>query len=624
MKRTLIMSISRRGWSRIAIALVTLTLLAVAQGSFAIPQALAIVAPTATTGAAQLVQYASATVTGTVNPNASATTYHFEYGTTSAYGMQTSSTSAGAGTAAVAVQQPLTGLAANTTYHYRLVAVSSGGTVDGKDAAFATPATPAPAASTSAATAVSSAAATLHGNVNPEGVPTDYYFQYGTTAAYGGKTATQSAGSGTATQAVAYSVTGLAASTTYHYRLVAASAGGTVVGGDLTVTTTKVPAPAVATAGATSVATTTAVVNGTINPEGTATSYYFQYGTTSGYGHNTTVRSAGSGTISAAVSQSLSGLAARTTYHYRLVAASAGGTVAGRDATFATIATAAPTVTTGVAGAVSTTTANLTGSVDPHGVATTYYFQYGTKSLTARTPVASAGAGTATVGVSASLAKLVPGTSYVYRLVAVGASTAIGATRSFTTAKIPPGLSLSATANPVSAGASVTFDGTLSGTGVGVRSVALEVEPYPYTGGFTQFGAAELTSASGTFSFTLPSLTVNTMVRAVTVGGSPALVTAVISEKAFVQISLHLRRHGRSARFSGQIAPAGAPVQIRIQRRFRGHWVTIVRTTTHPISAALAAYARTIARPHTGRYRVVAHVLDGSLLSARSRVVTVH
>jgi hypothetical protein len=77
-------------------------------------------------------------------------------------------------------------------------------------------------------------------------------------------------------------------------------------------------------------------------------------------------------------------------------------------------------------------------------------------------------------------------------------------------------------------------------------------------------------------------------------------------------------------RFSGQIAPAGAPVQIQIQRRFRGRWVTIVRTTTHRISSRLAAYAHTIAQPHSGRYRVVAHVRNGSLLSSHSRVVTLH
>jgi hypothetical protein len=615
-------NINRRVWSYIAIGLAAVVVLWVSQGSLAVPQALAATAPTATTGAAQQVEYASATVTATVNPNGSATSYYFEYGTTSAYGMQTSSASAGSGTSGVAEQQPLTGLAASTTYDYRVVAVSAGGTVEGSNATFTTPKTPAPMPTTSAATALTSAAATLNGSVNPEGVPTTYYFQYGTTAAYGSKTATQSAGSASTAQTVATNVSGLAATTTYHYRLVAVSAGGTVVGGDLTFTTSKLPVPAVGTGLATGVTTATAVLNGTVNPEGLATSYYFQYGTTSGYGHNTATHSAGSGTGSTAASQSLSGLAARTTYHYRIVAVNAGGTVDGKDATFVT--TGAPTVTTGAASAVTTTTATLTGSVDPHGIATTYHFEYGTKSPSTHTAVASAGAGSATVAVSAPLSKLAPGTTYVYRLVAVGAATATGATRSFTTAKIAPALSLRSTANPVTAGAGVTFDGTLSGTGVGVRTVALEIEPYPYTGGFKQFGATEQTNASGTFTFTLPALNVNTLVRAVAVGGSPSLVSAAIAEKAVVRINMHVRRYGRSVRFSGQIAPAGAPVQIQIQRRFKGRWVTIVRTTTHRISARLAAYGHTIAQPHSGRYRVVAHVRNGSLLSGRSRVVTLH
>ena len=67
-----------------------------------------------------------------------------------------------------------------------------------------------------------------------------------------------------------------------------------------------------------------------------------------------------------------------------------------------------------------------------------------------------------------------------------------------------------------------------------------------------------------------------------------------------MRISLLVRHYGRAVRFSGQIGPAGAPVQIQIQRRFRGRWVTIVRTTTHPISARLAAWAHTIAQPHSG------------------------
>ena len=42
--------------------------------------------------------YGSATLTGTVNPNASDTSYYFQYGLTKGYGGQTAITDAGAGT----------------------------------------------------------------------------------------------------------------------------------------------------------------------------------------------------------------------------------------------------------------------------------------------------------------------------------------------------------------------------------------------------------------------------------------------------------------------------------------------------------------------------------------------
>ena len=595
--------------------------LALAVAALSASQALATAAPAATTGPAQQVQFASATVSGTVNPSGAATSYYFEYGSTSAYGVQTSPTSAGAGTANVAVQQTLSGLTASTTYHYRLVATSPGGTSYGQDATFATTPTPAPAVTTGTATSVSFASASLTGSVDPEGVPTTYYFQYGDTLAYGAKTAVESAASGTASQAVSAPIAGLASATTYHYRLVATSAGGTVVGADATLTTTKTPPPLAATAAATAVGTTSATLNATVNPNGVASNYYFEYGTTSSYGRSTPSQSAGSGTAAASYRAALNGLVPGTTYHYRVVAVSAGGTVDGRDATLATAKTPAPTVVSGAASAVTTTTASLAGTIDPHGIATTYYFLYGTKSPTTRTPTASAGAGTATVAVSAALANLVPGTTYSYRLVGAGASTVTGSIGHFTTAKIPASLSLTPTPSLVAAGAGLTVKGMLSGTGVGIRTVALQVEPYPYRGGFTTVGVPEQTSASGAFTLTLPDLDVNTMVRAVTISGSPSLATSATLVRVVVRVGVQVRRHGRSVRFSGLVAPAGAPVQIQIQRRFRGAWITIVRTTTHRTRRG-ASYAHTIRSAHAGRYRIVAHVRNASLLSGRSRVVT--
>ena len=79
---------------------------------------------------------AAATVTGTVNPNARATTAHFEYGTTAQYGSSTPDTAVPAGVEAVAVSADLPGLAAGTTYHVRLVATNADGTGTSTDASF--------------------------------------------------------------------------------------------------------------------------------------------------------------------------------------------------------------------------------------------------------------------------------------------------------------------------------------------------------------------------------------------------------------------------------------------------------------------------------------------------------
>ena len=60
-------------------------------------------------------------------------------------------------------------------------------------------------------------------------------------------------------------------------------------------------------------------VSGSVNPNGTSTSWYVEYGTASSYGSKTSSTSAGSGTSPVGVSANLTGLHAGTTYHYRFV-----------------------------------------------------------------------------------------------------------------------------------------------------------------------------------------------------------------------------------------------------------------------------------------------------------------
>jgi predicted lipoprotein with Yx(FWY)xxD motif len=109
---------------------------------------------------------------GTVYPYGYDTTWHFEYGTTTAYSQSAPIPDADAGTAfSVPVSQTITGLEPNTTYHYRLVSNSSfEGVGDGADSTFstaegtATGQTPAPGGGTTETTGGSGETATVTGN----------------------------------------------------------------------------------------------------------------------------------------------------------------------------------------------------------------------------------------------------------------------------------------------------------------------------------------------------------------------------------------------------------------------------------------------------------------------------
>ncbi|HXB65114.1 MAG TPA: fibronectin type III domain-containing protein [Solirubrobacteraceae bacterium] len=94
--------------------------------------------PTATTTGAWGETATSAKVSGTVNPQGVATTYHIDYGLTSGYEAATSEKSAGSGTSPISVSATLTGLKPGTTYHYRVVATTSTGNAIGVDKTFKT------------------------------------------------------------------------------------------------------------------------------------------------------------------------------------------------------------------------------------------------------------------------------------------------------------------------------------------------------------------------------------------------------------------------------------------------------------------------------------------------------
>jgi hypothetical protein len=187
--------------------------------------------PQATTGSAKDVGRTDATLTATVTPRGAATSVRFDLGTSGSYGLQSASKDAGGGTDPVSVEIPVQGLTPNTTYHFRVVATSEGGTVNGADATFRTAATvTAPAVSTGGVSDVGTTAATLSAAVNPHGAATTYRWEWGTTTRLGTVTPDASLGASTRTSTVRARIGGLSAGKKYYYRVVASNSAGTTRG----------------------------------------------------------------------------------------------------------------------------------------------------------------------------------------------------------------------------------------------------------------------------------------------------------------------------------------------------------------------------------------------------------
>jgi len=178
--------------------------------------------------------------------------------------------------------------------------------------------------------------------------------------------------------------------------------------------------PSVVTGSASHIADTSALLQGTVNPNGNATTYYFQWGLTTSYGVNGNAQSAGSGTKAVAVHETAADLIPGTVYHFRLVATNHYGTTLGADHTFTTAGHPPPDVATGPATNISQTGATLTGVVNPHGQTTSWTFQFGPDTNYGySTNGGSLSASSSATNVSTVLSlPLKPGTIYHYRLLA--------------------------------------------------------------------------------------------------------------------------------------------------------------------------------------------------------------
>jgi hypothetical protein len=197
--------------------------------------------------------------------------------------------------------------------------------------------TPPPGAETLEATELTGDAALLNANIKPEYFDTRVAFKYGLTADYGKTTDAEIVWKSSQWTPFSQKITGLTPHTTYHYRVIAKNDMGTTVGEDMTFDTPALGMPTAITLDATNLTTTSATLNGTIDPHGITAYGEFEFGETTAYGSFGLVyENPLTGDEPVSVSYNLTNLVSGKTYHYRVNAYHQGHVdiVHGEDKTF--------------------------------------------------------------------------------------------------------------------------------------------------------------------------------------------------------------------------------------------------------------------------------------------------
>ncbi|MBO7134868.1 MAG: hypothetical protein J6W06_12025 [Bacteroidales bacterium] len=293
---------------------------------------------------------------------------------------------------------------------------------------------------TGAATSITSTSATLNGNVTSDGgaTVTERGFIYSTMSFLlnlGDGTTVQC---GNGTGSFSYNLIDLTDGTTYYYKAYATNSAGTAYGEVMSFTT--LGTPTVTTGSASSITNTSATLSGNVTSDGgaTVTARGFLYGTSSSNLTQTVQSGSGTGSFT----KSITGLSSYTTYYYKAYAANSAGTSYGEVMSFTTDVYP-PTVITGTASNITTTSATISGNVTSDGGATVTErgFIYNTSgfflNLVYGTTVQC---GNGTGSFSYNLTDLSSGTTYYYKAYATNSEgTEYGEVMSFTTEVVTVG-----------------------------------------------------------------------------------------------------------------------------------------------------------------------------------------
>jgi phosphodiesterase/alkaline phosphatase D-like protein/prolyl-tRNA editing enzyme YbaK/EbsC (Cys-tRNA(Pro) deacylase) len=419
--------------------------------------------PVAFTNGVQPTSSTAATVIGDVNPAGQETKYKILYGLTSsewcesegAAGTPTSTLPTTLGVSDTSFHEVTPSVSALTTgkrYCAAIQATNATGMSTGNQITFTAGA---PAIIAVEATLTGPTSAMIAGSIDPAGQEAKYKVLYdlstsewceteGETGTPANATTAKALAAGSAFAEVTVPLMSLATGKEY-CATIQATSGALTATGEVTYFTPVPgpPTPIVVTGAATSITTSGATLNATVNPRGSATTCKFEYGTTTAYGLSVPCASGpGAGSIPVSVSASVTGLSPNATYHFRISATNEAGTSTGEDETVKTAALVAPTVVTQAASAVTTTAATLNATVNPNGSnVTDCKFEYGTSESYGSVAECATppGNGSSPVPVSAALTGLSPNTTYHFRVSATnGIGTTKGSDETLKTAPLTP------------------------------------------------------------------------------------------------------------------------------------------------------------------------------------------
>ena len=301
--------------------------------------------PNIQTSPASNIQNNYATVNGQVNSNNCNTSYWFEYGTTQSLGYTSGFQSVGNSNGWQTISSSLSGLNYNTTYYFRAVAQNQSGTVYGTILNFTTNNNGGgtgnvPYVQTLNPTGTTQNTANFNSTVTPNDSSATAWFEYGINYNSLYYTSNNVYVSSYNLNVNSY-VSNLSPGTTYYVRAVARNSYGIGYGQVLSFTTSgnynNGSMPLAITKSANYISRNSALLNGSVNPNGGVATSWFEYGPTVSLGLRTVSQPVGSVIGYVNISNTLTGLVPSTTYYFRAVVQNSYGTSYGEILNFRTL-----------------------------------------------------------------------------------------------------------------------------------------------------------------------------------------------------------------------------------------------------------------------------------------------